>query len=147
MRSRRISLDLMGFQVIFARELQILPVFVSFHQKSFEYRRRFLVLWSGRVARVLGEETRQPTQRVSGFVGSDPQPTSEWSVWAVFGLGLGGLVGSLSWVDSPTHDLDWVAKWLVKSSLAWDCSNSSMCFYMVFRGLSNREPVANSLSS
>ena len=36
-----ISLGLMGFQVIFAGELQIPPVFVSFRRKSFEYRWRF----------------------------------------------------------------------------------------------------------
>ena len=51
-----------------------------------------------------GEETRQPTRRVSGPMGSDPQLTSEWSIRMVFGSGLGGLlglVGSPGWVDSP----------------------------------------------
>ena len=55
--------NLMGFQVIFAWELQIPLIFVSFHWKSFEYHQRFLVLLLGRVARVLGEEIRQPTWR------------------------------------------------------------------------------------
>ena len=55
--------NLMGFQVIFAWELQMPLIFVSFHWKSFEYHQRFLVLWLGRVARVLGEEIRQPTWR------------------------------------------------------------------------------------
>ena len=111
-----ISPNLMGFQIILAGELQIPPVFVSFHWKSFEYRQRFLVLWSGRVARVLGEETRQPTQRVSGSVGGDLQPTSEWSVRVVFSSGVGRLlrlVGSPGWLDSPSFTLDWVAKSLI----------------------------------
>ena len=61
LRSHRILLGLMGFQVFFAGELQIPPIFVSFCRKSFEYRRRFLVLWFGWVAWVLG---RKPANRL-----------------------------------------------------------------------------------
>ena len=93
-RSHWISLDLMGFQVIFTGELQMLSVFASFHQKSFKYRRRFLVLWSSRVVRVLGEETHQSTRRVSGFVGT----TRNWRRSGRFGrFSIRVRAGCLGW--------------------------------------------------
>ena len=48
-------------------------------------------------------------------------------------------------------DLAWVAKWLTKSSLAWDYSDSSMCLSCglspVVHSRASREPVMKSLSS
>ena len=90
----------MGFQVIFSGELQIPPVFVSVRQKFFEYRWRFLVLCLGFRG---GNPPTDP--KLSDSVGGNPQPMLEWSIRAVSGSGLGGLlelVGLPSWVDSPT---------------------------------------------
>ena len=39
------------------------------------------------------------------FRGGDLQSTSEWLVRAVSGSGLGGLLGSPSWVDSRSGEL------------------------------------------
>ena len=51
---------------------------------------------------------KPPTDpKASGFVGGDPSPTIEVSVWAVFGSGsswLVGLVGYTGWVDSPSQE-------------------------------------------
>ena len=101
-----ISLDLMGFQVIFVGELQIPSVFVSFRWKSFEYHRSFLVFRSSGSGFGGGNLPTDP--KGVGFCGGDLQSTSEWLVWAVFGLGSGGLLGlvdSLGWVDSPSGEL------------------------------------------
>ena len=48
---------------------------------------------------------KPPTDpKALGFVGGDPPPTVEVSVWAVFGLGSGKLVGYTGWVDSPSQE-------------------------------------------
>ena len=51
--------------------------------------------------------TKPPTNpKASGFVGDDPQLTVRVSVWMIFSSGSGGLVGLvgyMSWVDSPTY--------------------------------------------
>ena len=45
---------------------------------------------------------KPPTNlKASGFVGSDPPPTVEVLVKAVFSSSSGGLVGYMGWVDSP----------------------------------------------
>ena len=104
-----ISLDLMGFQVIFVGELQIPSVFVSFRWKSFEYHRRFLVFRSSGSG--FGGGNLPIDLKGVGFCGGDLQSTSKWLVWAVSGLGSGGLLGlvdSLGWVDSPSGELQGV---------------------------------------
>ena len=101
-----ISSDLMEFQVIFVEELQIPPVFVSFRWKSFEYHQRFLVFRSSGLG--FGGGNLPTDLKGVGFYGGDLQSTSEWLVWAVSGLGLGGLLGLVSssgWVDSPSGEL------------------------------------------
>ena len=46
---------------------------------------------------------KPPTNlKASGFVGSDPPPTVEVSVKAVFSSSSGGLVGYTGWVGSPS---------------------------------------------
>ena len=48
---------------------------------------------------------KPPTNlKASGFVGSDPPPTVEVSVKAVFSSSSGGLVGYTGWVGSPSQE-------------------------------------------
>ena len=51
------------------------------------------------------------------------------------------------WVSQVTRDFAWVTKWLTKSSLAWDCSDSSMCFSCDLSRVVSRKPIMNSPSS
>ena len=57
------------------------------------------------------------------------------------------LKSSRQWVSRVTHNLAWVVKWLTKTSLAWDCSNSSMCFSRSLSRVVTCELVAKSHSS
>ena len=77
--------------------------------------------------------------------------TISWVMWAYIILvkewEKAHLKSSKHWVSSVTCDLAWVAKWLVKSSLAWDCLDSSICFSRDLLWVVTHEPVTNSPSS
>ena len=78
--------------------------FCMFSPENSKYHWKFLVICSSRVARVLGEETRQPTHRSRVLWAATYHLPSKWSVWVVFDSSLGGLlklVGFRVWLDNP----------------------------------------------
>ena len=79
--------------------------FCMFSPENSKYRWKFLVICSGQVAWVLGEETRQPTHRCRVLWAATRHRLSEWSVQAVFDSSSGGFLGLVEFrvgLDSPS---------------------------------------------
>ena len=85
-----ISPDLVDFMLLFVEKSKISPNLVDcsgFQEalclKTFGSHQILLILWSGRVARVFGEETYQATQRDRVLWVATHQRLSDWSVRVV----------------------------------------------------------------
>ena len=76
-----------GFQVDLRRKIKNIAGSGGFHvalcRKTFQSHRILLILWSGRVARVFGEETCWPTRRDRVLWMATRRRPSDWSVRVV----------------------------------------------------------------
>ena len=93
-----------GFQINFHQIASNIAGFCMFSSKNLRISSEVSGFMIGLVCSGFGRGKSPIDPKASGFVGGNPPPTIGVSVWAVFGSGLGGLVGYTGWVDSPTHN-------------------------------------------
>ena len=105
-----ISLDLVqsdGFQVNFHRIASNIAEFCMFSSKNLRISLEVSGFMIGSGCSSFGRAKPPINLKALGFMGGDPQPIIRVSVWTIFGLGSGGLVGLVKytgWVDSPNYN-------------------------------------------